>query len=112
SDVTIVRSGFALEPTRGSRYMFEDWIPGYGINKNGDLVVEKENMYNYDKINGGIIYTNDGKSMAQVSPSQLNSFTLYDKKGHAHVYESVPEVTNKTFTEVLLKTPKYKIYKN
>ena len=111
SDVTIVRSGFALEPTRGSRYLFEDWIPGFGMNKKEELVVEKENMYNYDKISGTIIYTNDGRSMAQVSPGQLNSFTLYDKKGHAHIYENAPEINNKPFVEVLLKTPKYKIYK-
>jgi hypothetical protein len=111
SDVTLVKSGFAVEPTRGSRYLFEDWIPGFGMNKKEELVVEKENMYNYDKISGTIIYTNDGRSMAQVSPGQLNSFTLYDKKGHAHIYENAPEINNKPFVEVLLSTPKYKIYK-
>jgi hypothetical protein len=111
SDVTVVRSGFAVEPTRGSRYLFDDWIRGFGINKTGDLVVERDNIYNYDKISGAVIYTNDGRSTAQVSPSQLNSFTLYDKSGHAHIYENAPEINNKPFVEILLKTPKFKIYK-
>ncbi|MGZ3944240.1 MAG: carboxypeptidase-like regulatory domain-containing protein [Mucilaginibacter sp.] len=111
SDVTLVRSGFAVEPTRGSRYLFDDWVPGFGINKKDSLVVEKTNMYNYDKIGGNIIYTNDGRSIAQVSPSQLKSFTLYDKQGHGHVYENAPAINGKPFIEVLLSTPKYKIYK-
>jgi hypothetical protein len=111
SDVTIVKAGFVGEPTRGSRYLFEDWVPGFGINKEDGLVVEKTNMYNYDKIGGEILFTNDGKSMAKVSTSQLKSFTLYDKKGHAHLYENAPEINNRPFVEVLLKTPKYIIYK-
>jgi len=111
SDVTVVKSGFVGEPTRGSRYLFEDWVPGFGINKQDGLVVEKTNMYNYDKISGDILFTNDGKSMARVSTSQLKSFTLYDKKGHAHLYENATEINNKPFVEVLLKTPKYIIYK-
>lgn len=106
-----VKEGFVQEPTRGSRYLFANWIPGFGINKKDSLVVEKENYYNYDKIGGNIIYTNDGKSMAQVSTSQVKSFSLFDKKGKAHVYENAPAVSEKPFVEVLVSTPKYKIYK-
>lgn len=106
-----VREGFTQEPTRGNRYLFDNWIPGFGINKKDSLVVETTNMYNYDKVNGNILYTNDGKSMSQVSPEHLKSFSLYDKKGHAHVYESVPSINGKPFVEVLINTPKYKIYK-
>lgn len=105
------KEGFTQEPTRGSRYLFNNWVPGYGISKKDSLVVETTNLYNYDKIGGNILYTNDGKSMAQVSPSQLKSFSLYDRAGHAHLYESAPEVNKKPFIEVLLSTPKYKIYK-
>lgn len=112
SDGISAKQGFVQEPTRGSRYLFEDWVPGYGIDKNEKIVIEKTNLYNYDKISGNLLYTNDGKSMAQISPGQLSSFTLYDKKGHTHLYENVPDVNKKTFIEVLLKTPKYKIYKH
>jgi len=105
------KEGFTQEPTRGSRYLFTNWVPGFGISKKDSLVVETTNLYNYDKMNGNIIYTNDGKSMAQVSPAQLNSFSLFDKKGHPHVYVNAPEINNKPFVEVLLTTPKYKIYK-
>ncbi|HEY8929347.1 MAG TPA: hypothetical protein VIM55_09165 [Mucilaginibacter sp.] len=111
SDVTVVSSGFKQEPTRGSRLYFDDWVPGFGINKTDSIVFEKENVYNFDKIDGTIIYTNDGRTMSSVSTGQLRSFTLYDKKGHAHTYESAPEINKKPFVEVLLSTPKYKIYK-
>jgi|GEM_PF-792871 len=111
-DGMTARQGFVQEPTRGSRYLFDDWVPGYGIDKSEKIVVEKTNLYNYDKISGNLLYTNDGKSMTQISPGQLSSFTLYDKKGHTHLYESAPDFSKKTFVEVLLKTPKYKIYKH
>lgn len=111
SDLQTVKQGFVQEPTRGSRYLFDDWIPGYGIDKNEKIVVEKTNLYNYDKVSGTLLFTNDGKSMAQISPGQLNSFTLYDKKGHIHRYENLPGINKKPFVEVLLKTPKYKIFK-
>ena len=105
------KDGFTQEPTRGSRYLFTNWVPGYGISKKDSLVVETTNLYNYDKMSGNILYTNDGKSMAQVSISQLKSFSLYDRKGHAHVYENAPVVDKKPFIEVLLSNSKYKIYK-
>lgn len=106
-----VKSGFVQEATRGSRYLYPDWIPGFGVSKKDSLVVELTNMYNYDKLNGNIVYTNDGKSMAAVSPGQIKSFSLFDKNGRAHVYENTPAITGKQFVEVLLSTPKYKIYK-
>ena len=112
SDGITAKQGFVQEPTRGSRYLYDDWIPGYGIDKNEKIVIEKTNFYNYDKISGNLLYTNDGKSMAQISPNQLNSFTLYDKTGRTHLYENAPDISRKTFVEVLLKTPKYKIYKH
>lgn len=111
SDVIIVASGFKHEDTRGSRFYYDDWVPGFGINKMDSIVYEKEYAYNFDKIDGTILYTNDGRTMSSVSTEQLKSFTLYDKKGHAHMYESAPDINKKPFVEVLLSTPKYKIYK-
>lgn len=105
-----VKQGFSQEPTRGSRYLYSDWVPGYGINKNDGLIAELSNMYNYDKIAGNIMFTNDGKTMAAISPAQIKTFTLYEK-GHPHTYENTPAITDKKFVEVLLSTPKYKIYK-
>jgi len=106
-----VKSGFTQEATRGSRYLFPDWIPGFGLNKGDSLVVEKTNMYNYDKISGNIMYTNDGKSMAAVANAHIKNFSLFDKYGKAHIYENTPLIKDKAFVEVLMNTPKYKIYK-
>ncbi|HVW95749.1 MAG TPA: carboxypeptidase-like regulatory domain-containing protein [Mucilaginibacter sp.] len=106
-----VKSGFVQEPTKGSRYLFSDWVPGFGINKNDSLVAELSYLYNYDKISGNIMYTNDGRSMSAVSNSQIKSFNLFDKFGNKHVYEQAPAIGDEAFVEVLLNTPKYKIYK-
>ncbi|HVW95750.1 MAG TPA: hypothetical protein VHA56_07260 [Mucilaginibacter sp.] len=111
SDVQFARAGFKQEPTRGSRYLFDDWVPGFGIDINDKMVIEKTNMYNYDKIDGTLLYTNDGKSMARIFPGNLKSFTLYDKDGHSHTYVSAPDINGKDFVEVLVNTPKYQLYK-
>ena len=111
STTLVVKSGFNQEGTRGNRYLFNDWVPGYGISKKDSVVNEITNMYNYDKLNGNLVYTNDKRSMAQISTQQIKSFSLYDSKGRAHVFESAQEINNKPFVEVLISTPKYKIYK-
>jgi len=111
STTIIVKSGFNQEETRGSRYLFNDWVPGYGISKKDSIVNEITNMYNYDKMNGNLVYTNDKRSMAQISTQQIQSFTLYDGKGRPHVFESASNINGKPFVEVLVSTPKYKIYK-
>ncbi|HEY8929348.1 MAG TPA: carboxypeptidase-like regulatory domain-containing protein [Mucilaginibacter sp.] len=106
-----VKAGFVQEPTHGSRYLYADWLPGFGITGKDSLVAEIANMYNFDKIAGNIMYTKDGRAMLAVPASQVRSFSLFDKKGRAHVYENMPAVSDKPFVEVLLNTPKYKIYK-
>ena len=108
---TIVKAGFNQEDTRGSIYLFNDWLPGYGISKQDSVVLEISNIYNYDKIHGTLLYTNDKRSMAQMSGSQIKSFSVFDKSGRGHMFEVAPAIDGARFTEVLLSTPKYKIYK-
>lgn len=108
---TIIKSGYEVEPTRGSQYLFDDWLPGFGISKDDLLIAEPANLYNYDKITGYIMYTRDGKSLEGVSPDQMKVFTLYDRKGRGHMYENTPLIKDKPFVEVLVSTTKYKVYK-
>jgi hypothetical protein len=107
----IIKEGFTQEATRGSRYLFEEWVPGFGVSNKDSLIVETTNLYNFDKLNGNLMYTNDGRSMAGISIQQIRTFTLYDRKGKKHVYENAPTVSDKPFIEVLVSTPRYKIYK-
>ncbi|MCR8557822.1 carboxypeptidase-like regulatory domain-containing protein [Mucilaginibacter sp. BJC16-A38] len=111
SEAVVVRSGFALEPTKGSRYLLDDWAPGFGVSKKDSLVVEIANAYSYDKITGNIIFTNDGRSTAGVAPANIKNFKIYDKNGICHTFVNAPEINGKPFVEVLLNTPKYNIYK-
>ena len=111
STTLVVKSGFNQEETRGSRYLFNGWIHGFGISKGDSLIQYPEYAYNYDKISGGLLFTNDGQSMEQMATQQIKSFSLFDGKGHSHIFESAPEINGKPFVEVLISTPKYKIYK-
>lgn len=108
---TAVKAGFNQEETRGSRYLYTSWLPGYGVSKGDSVIQDWNNVYNYDKVNGQLLFTQDRNTMSRISPQQVKSFTLFDGAGHPHVYESVPEMSDKAFVEVLGSTPKYKIVK-
>ncbi|MDB5131371.1 MAG: hypothetical protein JWR02_1120 [Mucilaginibacter sp.] len=108
---TAVKAGFNQEETRGSRYLFKSWIPGFGISKGDSIIQDMDNVYNYDKINGNLLFTRDRNIMSQISKQQVKSFSLFDGSLHPHVYESAPEISDKTFVEVIAGSPKYKIYK-
>jgi hypothetical protein len=108
---TAVKEGFNQEPTRGSVYLYDNWVAGYGINKNDSMVVELSYAYNYNKQTGSIVYTNDGTSLSMVSFQKIKSFSLFDHEGHVSTYENAPAFNNKQFVEVLFTAPAGKIYK-
>jgi hypothetical protein len=108
---TTIKTGFDQEPTRGSRYLFDSWVPAFGVNKNDTLLADPGTLYNYDKLNGNLLLTTDQKSTSMIPKTEVKSFTLFDGKAHPHTFISAPEVNNKPFVEILVNSPKVKIYK-
>ena len=99
------------EETQGSRYLFNDWMKGSVVTK-ADIVVNSTSYgYNYDKIKGTLLFTQDGQSAVSVEPADLKSFTLIDRDGHEQLFRIVPSIDNKLFVNVVSEGPYYNFYK-
>ena len=108
---TAIKTGFSQEATKGSPYLFNNWVHGFAISTGDSLLYDINNLYNYDKIGGNLLFTKDRTTIMQVNQQQVKYFSLFDGKLYPHVFENAPLVNRKPFIEVILSTPKYKIYK-
>jgi hypothetical protein len=108
---TAIKAGFNQEATKGSPYLFANWVHGFAIGTGDSLLYDISNLYNYDKISGNLLFTKDLNSIMQVNKQGIKYFSLFNGKLHPAVFESAPSVNGKPFIEVMLSTPKYKIYK-
>jgi hypothetical protein len=108
---TAVKIGFNQEATKGSPYLFASWVHGFAIGTGDSLLYDINNLYNYDKISGNLLFTKDLNSIMQVNKQGIKYFSLFNGKLHPAVFESAPSVNGKPFIEIMLSTPKYKIYK-
>jgi hypothetical protein len=108
---TAIKAGFVQEPTRGSPYLYTNWAHGFAIGTGDSLFYDINNLYNYDKVSGNLVFTKDGVNILQANKQGIKYFSLFNGKIHPAIFESAPAVGNKPFIEVLLSTAKYKIYK-
>jgi hypothetical protein len=99
------------EPTHGSRYFFFNFARGFIINANGELVKNPGCFYDYDKMSGQLLLKPLDKPIVAAVKSDVQSFTLYDRRQNAFVFERVPAIDTQKFVQVLSLGLKYKIYK-
>ncbi len=97
--------------TRGSQYMFITFTHGYLINSSGDLVQKPNYLFDYDKMDGGLLLTKDNQHINAVSWDQTNSFVLFNNAGERFEFEKVPSIDKSHYVQVLASGKKYKIYK-
>ena len=106
-----IKVGFSQEPTHGSPYEFTSWLHGFAIGAGDSLLYEIDNLYNFDKLTGNLVFTKDNNTIMQVNTGGVKYFGLYNGKKYPLVFTSAPAINNMPFAEVLLSTPRYKIYK-
>jgi hypothetical protein len=97
--------------TQGSTYFFDNWLHGYFIKLSDSIAQNPAYLYNYDKITGSLVITQDKTSSLEVDAGQYKSFTLFDNSGNPYVFNKVPAIDNTHFAEVLSSGKKYSIYK-
>ena len=61
--------------TKGSRYLFPDWVGGAVTTKGGLVIAKDSLLYNYDKISHNL-YLTDQKTVVQVDGENIKSFTF------------------------------------
>ena len=99
------------EETRGSRYLLDQWTKGYVVDNKGETIKNDNYAFNYDKITGTLLLTQDRQAAVDVDKDKIKSFTVYTKLDVPLTYEIVPAIDNKHFTQILSAGNKYKIYK-
>jgi len=100
------------EDTKGSRYLVGDgWAKGYVVDKTGATVKNDNFSYNYDKINGSLLLTQDKRAAVDVDRDQIKSFTIYDKLDQPETYQLIAAINPTHYSKVLSDGSKYKVYK-
>jgi len=108
----LTRFGTQEEELHGSPYLFNDWVHGYALS-NSDVIHQNDSyLFNYEKIDGELLFTTDGKTMRMVDKNQIKQFTLFDDKDVPYTFENVPAIDPNHYLEVLASGSNYKIYKN
>ncbi|MDB5025171.1 MAG: hypothetical protein JWP78_2926 [Mucilaginibacter sp.] len=108
-----VASGYIAHENsiHGSRFLFEDWVHGYALTT-ADSIKQNDNyLFNYEKIAGNLIFTEDGKTLQGIDRHSIKMFTLFDDQGQPFVFENVPEIDPIHFIQVISAGARYKIYK-
>ncbi|MFI5137793.1 MAG: hypothetical protein ACHQIM_08185 [Sphingobacteriales bacterium] len=100
-----------VEETKGSRYLFDDWVRGFVLSPDGTICKDSSYGFEYDKIEGGLLLTQDKKSVIRVDNSKIKSFTLYDKQNQPEVFVLAPQIDPVHYVQVIADGAKFRIYK-
>lgn len=106
-----IAAGFTHETTKGSQFLLPNWVHGFAIGISDSLWFDINNLYNYDKVNGTLLFTKDRKIVMRVNKPGIKHFELFDGKMLPLIFENAPAISKKPYVEVLLSNAKYKIYK-
>lgn len=99
------------EETKGSRYFFDKWQHGYVVNAKDSIIQNTGIMFNYDKMGGGLLLTQDRHSAIEVNREAVKSFTLYNNMNMPFTFANVQAIDKNHYVEVLATGKKYQIYK-
>lgn len=99
------------EETKGSRYFYQNWVHGVVIDAEGKISSGNDYLFNYDKINGGLLATKDSHSAIEVDRDKVSFFVLVSSTGDTVTFANVPQIDPTHYVQILASGSKYKIYK-
>lgn len=96
---------------RGSMYIFKNFAHGYVITASGDINYNPSYLFDYDKMSGALLLTQNKRVITEVSWDQIQSFVLYSNGDERFVFTKAPDIDKSHYVQVLASGDKYKIYK-
>lgn len=96
--------------TRGSRFIMNDWSPGLVVNQFDTVIKNDSYRYNFDKITGDLLMTQDGKQYIEIDRTNVKSFAIKGQDG-GYVFEQVHLLDPTNYFMLLGKGGKYASYK-
>src|SRR6185503_14174473 len=100
------------DETRGSRYLFTEWVHGYVVDAVDSVIQSPLLFFNYDKMGGGLLLTKDKHTAIEVYRENVRSFTLFDALNQPETFTTVPEIDKTHYVQVIALGNNYKIYKS
>jgi hypothetical protein len=100
-----------VDAIHGSLYLFDDWVRGALVSSDGLVYNDPSYGFDYNKVDGALLFTKDRKSAIQVDDSKIRSFTLCDKQDNPENFILVPVIDPAHFVQIIADGNKYKIYK-
>lgn len=97
--------------TVGSPYLFDKWVKGSVVNSNDSVVANPGLVFNYNKMTGALLVTQDRQTYIELDRGSYKAFTLIEPSGIVHNFEWVPAVNQNMFVEAISKGGKYALYK-
>lgn len=112
-----IGDGGVIAPThqkaelRGSMYIFKNFAHGYVVTASGDINYNPSYLFDYDKMGGALLLTQNKRVINEVSWDQIQSFVLYGSNDERLVFTKAPDIDKSHYVQVLASGDKYKIYK-
>lgn len=98
------------DDTKGSQYLFPDFVPGIAVNGRGQLVEKQGLLFNYDKLKHDLYMMDNKKAFYLLNISDVKSLTLMDSLKQLQ-FENIP-IDKAGLAMVLVKDPnKFSLYK-
>jgi len=96
---------------RGSMYIFKNFAHGYVITASDDINYSPNYLFDYDKMGGALLLTQNKRVITEVAWDQIQSFVLYSNNDERFVFTKAPNIDKSHYVQVLASGDKYKIYK-
>ncbi len=86
-----------MENTKGERFLFDNWVSGSNVsNTQNELINTTSYLFNFDKLTGSLLATENKADILSVSPSGINSFML-ENRGKQYLFVHVAAIDSNTF---------------
>ncbi|MEB0263794.1 MULTISPECIES: carboxypeptidase-like regulatory domain-containing protein [unclassified Mucilaginibacter] len=95
----------------GSRFLYDKWVHGFGINAADSLIQSNDYLFNYDKLKGDLIFITNKQNAFIADKSEVKEFALFDDDAQPTLYAYIPSITTKQYVQVLYLGKKYKVYR-
>jgi hypothetical protein len=100
-----------IKETVGSRFLFKQWVHGYLIKMNGDVIQTPALLLNYDKMTGDLYLTENLTSVMVGDKNAVKSFVLFSPEDQQYTFERMLGISADLYSQVLSTGSKYKLYK-
>lgn len=99
------------DATVGSAYLAKNWTKGSVTNLNDTVISNPAFLFNYNKMSGALLVTQDQNSYIELNSNGYKAFTLVDELGVQHKYVRVPAISPVAAAEEVAAGANYTIYK-